>query len=246
MAVNDNPAIQSQVAPKGNDTQADPLFEKRLIELTKRERELTKREAGLKDQVSWDQIKDMAKKDRKAFFERLELEDFAPAETVDPLKKEMAELRAQIEADKKQKQDDEFRSKVLSQLGENPDKYELMRLLGNEDEIFQHYGKATREDGTPYEPLEIADIIEGNLYSKLEKIKSASKLKDWFKPAEQPKGSPNPTEHNLASKSQSHPLDSRGTLNSGDRGATSGEQPQRPLSRAEALAKAASHLQFKD
>src|SRR5688500_4956150 len=102
MAVNDNPASGSQVAPPGNNTNADPLFEKRVLALQQKERELQKREASLKDHVSWDQVKEMASKDRKSFFEKIGIDDPTPEEQ-DPLKKEFAELKAQIEQDRKAK-----------------------------------------------------------------------------------------------------------------------------------------------
>lgn len=239
-AVGANPAQGSQVAPPGNQTNADPLFEKRVLALQQKERELQKMQAGLKDHVSWDQLKDMAKKDRKSVFERLGIEDHAPAEPVDPVKAEIAALREQIENEKKTKQDKEFKDTVRSQLRDNADKYELLQLLGAEDEIFEHYGKANKEDGTPYEPLELADIIEQNLYSKLEKIKSAKKLADWFKTAD-----PQKTDVLSMGNKQNHPLDTRNTLSSDDRGSTSSETPSKQLSRYEALSKAAQHLQFK-
>lgn len=239
-AVGANPAQGSQVAPPGNQTNTDPLFEKRVLALQQKERELQKMQAGLKDHVSWDQLKDMAKKDRKSVFERLGIEDYAPAEPVDPVKAEIASLREQIENDKRTKQEREFKDNVRAQLKDNSDKYELLQLLGAEDEIFEHYGRANKEDGTPYEPLELADIIEQNLYSKLEKIKSAKKLADWFKPTDTSK-----SESMQMGTKTNHPLDTKNTLSSDDRGAVSGETPTRPLSRYEALSKAAQHLQFK-
>lgn len=232
--------IQAQVvAPGSNQTASDPLFEKRVLALQQRERELTKREAALKDAFSLDQLKDMARKDRKGLFDKLGIDPSAPDEDPnDPMvamRREIQELKAQKEAEQRAKEDRDFADSVRSKLSEKSENYELIDKLGAYDELINYLRNNKAEDGSSLDVYQIADVLEQNLYQKLEPVKTAKKLAPWFEKSSQTE-SPAPYKTN-------HPLDSKQTMTSLDRGITE-KAPERPVDRFEALQKAAQHLVF--
>lgn len=229
---------QAQIVAPGNQTSADPSFEKRLIALQQKERELTKREAALKDHVSWEQLRKMP---RKEMFEKLGIDptkpDEDPNDPMSELRRQVRELQAQKEAESKAKEEREFRESVMSKLKETPEKFELIDLLGTHDELISYLRENKNEDGSPLDPVQIAEIMEGNLLQKLEPVKNAKKLADWF--AKQDSKSPD-----SQFPKTNHPLDNKQTLTSTDRAVT--ETPSdRPVDRQSSLQQAAAHLVFK-
>jgi hypothetical protein len=240
MTTQANVPVGSQQAPAGNQTQADPLFEKRVLELQRRENELRKAQAAMKDHVSWDQLKEMSKKDRKGLFEKLGIDAASPLEDPsDPLvdlRNQVKSLMSQKEAEEKARQTEEFRKTVRDQLSANSEKYELIELLGAHDQLFDYLESNKNEDGSLLDPLPVADLLEENLYKRLESVKPAKKLAPWF---DKSASSQNP----FSPPKTDHPLDTKHTLTSTDHSSSS-KPKEALLDKTQALQHAASFLKY--
>lgn len=224
------PDLASQQAPSGNSSQSDPLFEQRVVALQRRERELTKREQSLNGAMTMDQIKEMVKKDKAGFLKNLGIEiPQDPNEEVPDHIREFKELKAQIEAERKQKETQEYRNSLLANVKGN-DKYELLNSLESYDGVFDHIDKL-RESGEEFDPYSIFDEAEQATYGQLERVKSAKKLSPWFEPK-----APEPAQ-NVERGYQRHPMDVSRTVTGQDRasGSNTESTPNRLLSKEESI-----------
>ena len=240
MALIDNQPQVSQMAPQGNQTGADPLFEKRVLELQRRENEVRKQQAAMKDHVSWDQLKDMVKKDRTGLFSKLGIDPQSPLEDPnDPMseiRRELNNLKSQRDAEAQAKARNDYQQSIRDQLKANSEKYELIELLGAHDQLFSYLDANKGEDGSPLDPLEIADQLENSLYQRLESVKPAKKLASWFDKTP-------PAQNQFGQPKTNHPLDTRNTLTSSDR-STSERVQAGPVDRVQSLKQAAQFLKY--
>lgn len=225
------PDLQTQTSPSGNNTHTDASFEQRVIALQRRERELVKREQSLNGAMTKDQLMEAVKKDKAGFLKGLGIELPAnPDEDVPDHIREFKELKAQIEAERKQKEDREYRESILSNVRGN-DKYELLNSLEAYDGVFSHIDKL-RQSGEEFDPYEFFDNAEQNTYAQLERLKPAKKLSSWFEQQKIGEQS-QPVQRGY----QPHPLDESRTMTSNDRASqSSGESNNnRLLSKEESL-----------
>lgn len=230
------PHLRQETAPAGNQTTATGgSFEQQVIELKRRMKELDKREQSLNGAMTREQIAAEIKKDKASFLKGFGVDLPESQDDVPDHIREFRELKAQIEKDKADNEKQKYRDSVLSKVTSDKDKYELLNLLGNEDELFGELDRR-RASGDEFDETEVFDSYENNLYQTLEKAKSSKKLASWFEPK-----APAPPSQ-VKPGYQNHPLDANRTMTSNDRGSSSSSESvsERPLSRAESLARVAA------
>ncbi len=223
MTTNVRPDLATQTAPAGNQTQADPHFEQRVVALQRRERELTKREQGLNGAMTLDQMKEAIRKDKAGFLKGLGIELPAdPNEDVPDHIREFKELKAQIETERKQTEQQKYRDSILANVKGN-DKYELLNSLEAYDDAFNRIDQM-RESGEEFDPYSVFDEHENATYAQLERVKASKKLSPWFEPK-----APEPSQP-VERGYQRHPMDVSRTVTGQDRPSVSSqEQPSNKL-----------------
>lgn len=224
------PDLATQTSPAGNATQTDPLFEQRVLALQRRERELTKREQSLNGAMTKEQMQEALKKDKAGFLKGLGIELPAnPEDDVPDHIKEFRQLKAELEAEKQQRAQQEYRESILGKV-KSDDKYEILNKLGSYDSVFVEIDRL-RESGEEFDPLEIFDHAEQQTYAQLESVRSAKKLQSWFEPK-----APEPRQDEQRGY-QRHPMDVSRTVTGQDRASGSNTEaaPNRVLSKEESI-----------
>ena len=229
------PHLRQEPAPAGNQTAATGAsFEQQVIELKRRMKELDKREQSLNGALTREQIAAELQKDKASFLKGFGIELPEDKEAVPDHIREFREFRAQVEREKKEASDKEYRDSLLGKV-KSDDKYELLNKLGNYDYLLGEIDKR-REAGEEFDPFELFEQAEQATYSQLESLRDAKKLQPWFEK------NPQNSAQNVPQGQNRHPLDANRTMTSNDRGTPSASDAnqQRPLSRAESLARVAA------
>lgn len=228
--------LSSQHVPGGNSTASTP-YEKQVLELQRREKELRKQQEALKGSVSFDSLKERAKSDRAGLLRELGLDDLITEDSNDPLtalKKQMDAMRnEQLEKDRAAQEDRDFES-LTSQLRSKSDDYELITKLGSERQVFEAMKRYKAEHGEMPDAFEIAKQLEDATYGQLNALKGSKKLSELFKSESTP-------------STPRHPLDQSSTMTSNDRTSTSQAEPASPtMSRQQMIEAASKHIKFND
>ena len=174
-----------------NAIPAQPI-DQRLSDLVKKERELTDR---LKDSVSWDQVKEMAGKDRSGFLKKLGLEaKHFQEDDSDPIvvmRNEINNLKKQREDEDKARKEADDRKAFREKLGS--DKHEVIKALDLYDEVYSLRQQHTSQGQEVPDEVAFADQYEDALLERLKPAFSSKKFASLLGPSkEQSAEKPNP------------------------------------------------------
>ena len=222
------PHLRQETAPAGNQTAASgSSFEQQVIELKRRMKELDKREQSLNGAMTREQIAAEIKKDKGGFLKGFGIELPQSEDEVPDHIREFRELKAQIEKERTDKADREYRESILGKV-KSDEKYELLNSLGNYDYVFDEISKR-RSAGDEFDEFELFEQAEHATLSQLEALKGSKKLRSLFEPA-----APSQPAQQVSQGQKSHPLDANRTMTSNDRPSASSQEPNnnRPLSRS--------------
>jgi hypothetical protein len=177
---------------------AQPI-DSRLSELVQKERDLT---AKLKDSVSWDQVKELASKDRSGFLKRLGLEaKHFQEDDSDPIvamRNEINTLKKQREEEDTARREADSRRAFREKLGS--DKHEVIKALDLYDEVYSLRQQHTSQGQEVPDEVAFADQYEDALLERLKPAFSSKKFASLLGPSKDP------------SEVKSNPVGSQSTL----------------------------------
>lgn len=176
-------------------------FDRQVLELGRRKKELDAREKSLGDAMTWDKIQEFAKKDKMEFLKRLGLdakhfqEDDNDPQTA--LRKEIEAIKAERQKEIQERSLNEKRQRLKSAIGAKADNYELLTMLGLEDSLFDHINEQESQGLDVSDPYQFADQFENTLFERFKPVLGAKKFAELIgqsrKPEEKKK---NPLEAN--------------------------------------------------